>query len=117
MSLRELVSKPEIWIPSILTAIGALWAWATYGKRKTRVEIDKTEIEKESSEFTLKERMEQYYDKKIEGLTSRIKELERKDQDKDLIIAGLRKQIEDQNIIIQQLQANENFNKTLNSKP
>lgn len=114
MSLREIVSKPEIWIPSALTAIGALLAWATYGKRKTKVETDKTELEKDDLQFTLRTKMEQHYDIEIEKLKGRILELEKRDEEKDALIEKLIKQIEEQNGTIEELKSNRNFNNTIN---
>lgn len=114
MSLREIVSKPEIWIPSVLGAIGALWVWATSGKRKTKVETDKTEIEKDDLQFTLRTKMEQHYDSEIEKLKGRIFELEKRDEEKDKLIEKLTQQIEDQNEIIEELKSNRNFNNTIN---
>lgn len=114
MSLREIVSKPEIWIPSVLGAIGAVWVWATSGKRKTKVETDKTEVEKNRLQFTFKTEVEEHYDNEIKELKNRIFELEKRDEEKNELIRKMTKQIQDQDEIIEGLKSNKTFNNTIN---
>lgn len=114
MSLREIINKPEIWIPALVTIGGSIWGWFRWKKRRTKVETDKTELEKDDLQFTLRTKMEKHYDTEIETLKKRIFELETRDKEKDRLIGELTQQIADQNEIIDTLKSNRNFNNTLN---
>ena len=113
MSFKEFIADPKSWIGIVGGLFGTAFAYVM-GRRKSKVETDKTEVEKNRLQFTFKTEMEEHYDSEIRELKKRIDELEKRDEEKDEIIKKLSKQILEQNETIEQLKSEKNFNNTIN---